>query len=75
VSRLQCHKHMIYDRECPKCIPEPQRAAPQVKPLPPAPPPLRNPHAGHDHSAVLVRVSFMILCFAFGILVGWKMHG
>jgi hypothetical protein len=42
---------------------------------PPPPPPLRNPNAGHDHSGVFVWVFVMMLCFAFGILIGWKMHG
>lgn len=74
MSEFQCHKHRVYDRECPKCIPEPPRAALKAK-GPPPPPPLRNPNAGHDHSGVIVWVTAMMCCVAFGILIGWKMHG
>lgn len=42
---------------------------------PPPPPPLRNPNAGHDHSGVFLWVAVMMLCIAFGVLIGWKMHG
>jgi len=47
--------------------------APKQKP--PAPPPLRNPNAGHDHSGIFVWASVMVLCISFGVLIGWKMHG
>lgn len=75
MGKFQCHKHMIYDRECPKCIPEPPRHSAKDKLAPPAPPQLRNPNAGHYHSGVIVWVAVMMLFFTFGVLVGWKMHG
>ena len=45
------------------------------KKQPPAPPPLRNPNAGHDHSGVFVWVAVMMLCVGFGIVCGLKMAG
>lgn len=75
MSEFSCHLHAIYDRKCPKCIPVPPTAEYRPKRSPPPPPPLRNPNAGHDHSEVFVWVAVMMLCVAFGVLMGWKMHG
>jgi len=67
------HDGKPFDVECSYCAIKVGRDP--FKKQPPPPPPLRNPNAGHDHSGVIVWVTAMMCCVAFGILIGWKMHG